>query len=310
MTLPKGWYHKCAMSRQEYHLLEVLGFWWPKAHPRYDGHKWLVWSMEEWSQRLGWQDGGPSDKTVRRRLKALEKRGIITTRLGKHPYQFKTVPALWVRPDEEGIRAFLTGNVTANMTGNVTGTIVQLNSETASQLEALDIAAPSEAQSKEAQMKTTGADFLLNKKKGATIAGAMQVAASGPKTAKDFPLIKKPQEAHDCIVAACRAAGYPNPGALTMKRTGQLKVMISRMGMELASYAGIAQVLFFVIGKWPEYQGWTKTKFNATVPGTAPNHDALTMYAVEAVGFWSSYQASNTVQEKPSAGSSNLDDDF
>lgn len=309
-SLPKGWYHKVAQNRRQHRVLELLNFWWPKANPRYDGHRWLVWSMEEWATHIG---GEVSDKTVRRMLKTLEANGIIATRLGKHPYVFGTKPALWVRPDPLGIRAFLTGNVTANMTGNVTGTILQLNSETAEQLESIDLADPHGPQSTEAQMtKSTGADFLLNKKKGATIASALGSLGGGQKGPKDFPMVKTAQQAHDCLVAACRAGGYPNPGALTMKRSGQMKVMLKRLMEELdpAAPAAVGQLIFFVCSKWPEFQGWTKTKFNAIVGGTAPNHAALTMYAVEAVGFWQSYTASSTVQEKPSAGSSNFDDDF
>lgn len=310
MKLPKAWHTKVCSSPVERSICEVISFWWPKANARYDGHKWLVLSISEWIEKTA---GQSSDRTIRRALKHLEAEGIIITRRGKHPWKYPTQPALWVRPNEVGIDRQLTGKRPAS-DRQVTETIIQLNSYTAEQTDKKKVADADAPQDQEDQMtKTTGADFLMKKKAGATVASAVGAVTGEKLGPKDFPIVKTAEQAHKALVAACRGAGYPSPGALTMKRAGQMKTMLKRIAGEFEdgdSADIVAPLLFFICSKWAEFQGWSKTKFNANVGGTVPNHDALTMYAVEAVGFWQSYTVSSTVQEKPSAGNSNLNDDF
>jgi hypothetical protein len=307
--LPKGWASKIGTSLNERELLRVVEFWWPKARPTHDGYTWLVYSVPEWQQKL---PGQRSDKTVRRVISSLKARGILIAIRRLHPYIHRGGPVLWVRPNTDLIDRMLTGS-RPNTDRILTETYIQttdehMNRETG--LAGAPQASQPNAHQPEIEDMTKGADFLLNKKKQANVGSAMEAFSKGPRSASDWPSINSPTQAHEALCAACRAAGYTNPGSLTLKRSGQMKTMIRRMVMEgPAAFEEISTILFFVASKWPEFIGWAKSKYNVTVPGTAPNHDALTMYAVEAVGFWRSYEASNTVTEKPSAGS-NFDDEL
>lgn len=310
--LKEGWHHRVAGSRLEQDVLQVVSFWWPKAKAVRDEQRWLVYSLEEWQDKLPHllsTGKKPSQRAIRLAIATLRAKGILITERHFHPYRECRGPVLWVRPNEVGIGRIIAATMPQRCR-NRAGTYIQETSEQIADGQSLS-GEPQEAVS-ETETDVAGADFLAKKKAGATIESALHtIEKMGGKKAVDHPFVSSPEKAHQCLRDACLAAGYPAPGSFNKMRGGQMKAMLRRMKEEGVGPQHVATLIFFVCSKWPEFISWSKDKFNVTVQGTAPNHASLTMFAVEAVGFWQSYATtSGTVQEKTSAGGSNLDEDL
>jgi hypothetical protein len=308
-----GWHYKLGGTYLEKQILGVVNYWHPRATAFRDGHRWLVLSTEELQQRLPsiGKVGKPSERSVRRGMAHLKAEGILIIERHRHAFRHCLGPVMWIRPNPEVIDRLLAkrrptaGHSLAGT--NIQATCEQKTDEqnSAKAQGADDMPETGEDWFKEAKLVKSGE--LLAKKKP-TVDDALSVfqEKKGPEA---YPTIKTPTLAHNCLRDACVAAGYPSPGTFNKKRGGQMKSLLARWEDKGIEPEQVATLIFFIAKRWAEFTGYCKTTFNVVVPGTAPNHAALTLYAVEAADFWLSYATSGPVKEKVSGGyGSSLDE--
>ena len=297
MKQKADWVVLCAQTPTERELLRVVDFWWPKARARRDGHNWLVKSIAE----LLDDHELPSERSIRRAVKALKDADILIVERHRHPYKPSPGPVYWIRPNFDQIGRYVAGSWPEGGR-KVAGTYIQTTD-------------PIETDNKDGAMRgkaKTGADFLAKKKASATIAEGLSHFTS--KTAMDFQHVATPQVAHHCMTAANAAAGLPTPGSFNPQRGGQLKTFLRRARNEThypIDPPRVGAFLFFMANHWSEFLGWMDDTFGATVAGTAPSHNALAKYAVEMTQFYGTYEAQSEPSVKDSvSGNGNLDGDF
>lgn len=291
-------------SPLEREIMKQVLFWHPRAKAVREGHRWIVWSYQELKDRLPlFGSSAPSDRTLNRCLTHLRGVGLLITERHRHPFMYMRGPVLWLRPN--------VANLSPNWREhgvNLASTNIQTTEEqkTDNKISAAPDGTPLTPSQEHDDMQ--GADLLKKGKKAATIENALAVFEH-KKTEQDYPSITKPELAHKALRDACIANGWPSPGSFNVKRGGQMKTLLRRCKEEGLSPEEIGPLIFFVASKWAEFIGYMKDTFGVVVKGTAPNHDALTQYAVEMVGFWQGYAKSQKV-EKPSEHGSSLDEGF
>jgi hypothetical protein len=319
MSKPQtGWHYKLGNSVLQKDILRVVNYWHPRATAFRDGERWLVLGVDELQERLNDTGQGgkkPSERSIQRALAHLRGEGILITEHHRHPFRNVGGSVLWIRPDVERIGGLLSARC------RVTG----------GQLAATNIQSTSEQKTGKGHNSDTpaggspdnpsglfddqeddvqGADFLKTKKKKATVEDALAVF-SVKKTAQDYPSIAKPEIAHKALRDACIAAGFPNPGAFNTVVGGKMKTMLNRFKAEGVGPEKAAALIFFLASKWGEFTGYMSTTFGVVVKGSAPNVSAMTLYAVEAAGFWKSYSdVQSPVQETVGEHGSSLDEGF
>jgi hypothetical protein len=306
-----GVHYKFGSTLLEKDILRVVGFWLPKANAWRDGRQWLVLSREEMQARLHCDTNTgkkPSLRSVSRAVAALRDEGILIISYHRHPFRSMRGPVWWISLDTAKIEKEMSRRrqQTKQLTGNkLATTIKQVNSEQGTDGQ---ISGKPQSQPIDMQEADVFSGELLIKKKPKVTSGDALAVFSDNKLTSDYPIVNKPEIAHKCLRDACIAAGYPSPGSFNKKRGGQMRTMLKRMAEEDVEPEKVAAMLFFVAKKWPEFIGYCKTKFNVVVPGTVPNHNALTLHTVEAVGFWRTYQAGGPVKEKSGEYGSSLDE--
>jgi hypothetical protein len=305
-----GWYYKLATTQVEREIMRVVNYWHPKANAFRDGIRWLVLGTDELQDRLPaiGMHGKPSVRSIQRGLAHLRGQGIIIIEHHRHPFRYGMGKVLWLRPDKEKIGALLASRCRSTVAQlaetniQATGeqkTGGQVGGDAATHFSEIDQLLEDEVKSGELLMKQSP-----------HIEGALTLATE-KKGPEDHPIVSKPEAAHRCLRDACIAAGYPAPGSFNKKRGGQLKVMLARFKEEGVGPEKVSGLIFFIAKKWPEFKDYCKSTFNVVVKGTVPNHDALTQQAVEAVGFWQSYYAANTVLLENAGGhGSSFDEGF
>jgi hypothetical protein len=304
MPKPVAW-DDLVHSPLEREIMKQVLFWHPKAKAVRDGERWIVWSLDELRDKV--QLGpAPADRSLTRCLTHLRDVGLLITKRHRHPFKAMRGPVLWLRPDVEGAVANLAatcpkpgGKLAAT---NIQTTVVQSSEEQISGKPQ----APQPPASEDDEMQ--GGDFL--KKAGKKLlASEVWETVSSKNGPQDYPIVAKPEIAHKALRDACIANGYPSPGSFGKKRGGQMKTMLRRFKEEGVGENKAGELIFFIASKWSEFKGWMKATFGTSVVGTAPNHDALTQHAVEAVGFWKTYTTVIVVAEdKPSEHGSSFDE--
>lgn len=86
-------------NRAERAVLRQIVFWYPKAKHKRNGDTWLVKSAEEFREEG--VDFAPA--TIRRAVRALVKRGVITTTRHFHPFRAVYGPVYFIKPEIEVI---------------------------------------------------------------------------------------------------------------------------------------------------------------------------------------------------------------
>lgn len=302
-----GWHYKLGDSLLEKAILRVVNYWWPRGNAFRSGHRWLVLGTEELQDRLpmiGKNGGRPSIRSIQRALAQLRDDGILVIEHHRHAFRPGMGKVLWLRPNIDRI-----GALVASRRRSAVAPLAETNIHSTGEqkTEGQDSGKPpSPVEEDEVQ----SGEYLTHKGKKATVEAA-QAIFSEKKQASDYPIVAKPEIAHKCLRDACIAAGYPSPGSFNKKRGGQMRTMLKRMAEEDVEPDQVAEVIFFIAKKWPEFMDYCKAKFSVVVPGSAPNHNALTLHAVEAVGFWRSYKIGGPVKEKvASEYGSSLDEGF
>jgi hypothetical protein len=299
-----GWHYKLGNTALEKAVLSVVNYWHPKANAFRNGQRWLVLGTDELQERLPsiGLHGKPSVRSIQRALAGLRGEGIILIEHHRHPFRHGMGKVLWLRPNIEKIGGLLSSRCRPAV-APLAETNIQATEEQKTGLQdsakaqgADDMPETGEDWFKEAKLVNSG-EFLMKKKP--TVEDALSVF-SDKKGPEAYPSIAKPLIAHNALRDACVAAGYQSPGTFNKKRAGQMKSMLERWKNKGVAPEQIGGLIFFIAKRWAEFTGYCKTTFNVVVPGTAPNHAALTLYAVEAADFWQTYAKTGLVKAKVS----------
>ena len=284
MSTDKIRYEKYGQTPAERVLLSILRRWEPHLKFEADGHQWLVKSASEL------RDDGLefSDRTIRRVVSELKKRGIIAVRLAAHPAK-KGVPSLvyWIRfcrPNgtvNPATMAPLTVPPCPGQPGHHGTVQDQCNTKnnTCNTFQSGTGEEPPVSEDQENDMKV--AQDMDPALFSSTLSnGGLQL----PKKPKPKKLQAK--ILYDDARAAYTAKFEKLTKEFLIKQTGMMKPLIALLNAEGWGYEEWAAGLDHAFGNWVGFVQYAGDSIPEHLKGSTPKLEFLSTYAPLLISYW------------------------